>query len=329
MFKDNWEKSSLIHPLPQSTVVHMVRLAYPDKKLITCELLPGGCANLNYNIHISEDHKPRILRVYLRDSDAAFREHKLATLLKSTVPIPQIDFIGKFEKYHFSIAEYLPGISLRDLLLSDISYDISALMFEVGTVLAHISKYTFEQAGFFDKNLRVNPHASIDALLIFANECLASKSVFSVLSSDTLSKIKQMLNKYQSLLLDESATHLVHGDFDPANLLLNNINNTWKITGVLDWEFAFSGSNLWDIANMLRYAHQMPVEFEKAFLQGLHNEGLILPENWQITVHLYNLTSLLDCLKRADPTICPKQCADIVELIDYILSELDKIKNTP
>lgn len=323
MFKNNWEKTSALHPLPKSTVEHMARLAYPGKKLISCELLAGGCANLNYKILVSDEQKPLILRVYLRDSEAPSREQKLAALLKSTVPIPQSAFIGKLDNHHFSIAAFMPGMLLRDLLLSDIPYDLNALMFEVGTVLAHISKHTFAQAGFFDKNLNVTPHSSSEALFIFANECLASESVLSVLSGDTLSKIKQTLNQYQSLLLDDNQTHLVHGDFDPANLLVDNIDNTWKITGILDWEFAFSGSSLWDIANMLRYAHQMPVEFQNAFLEGLKNEGLLLPENWRITVHLFNISSLLDCLKRSDPKISPNQCADIVALIDHILSELD------
>lgn len=39
-----------------------------------------------------------------------------------------------------------------------------------------------------------------------------------------------------------------------------------------------------------------------------------------------NLSSLLDCLKRADFQYHPNQCADILELIEHILSELNFMK---
>lgn len=45
---------------------------------------------------------------------------------------------------------------------------------------------------------------------------------------------------------------------------------------------------------MLRYAHQMPTEFQNAFLKGIKDEGVKLPENWRIKVHMLNLLSLLD-----------------------------------
>ena len=97
------------------------------------------------------------------------------------------------------------------------------------------------------------------------------------------------------------------------------------MSGVLDWEFSFSGSVLWDVANMLRYAHKMPPEFQDAFLNGLDSGGVSLPENWSITIRLLNLLSLLDCLKRSAPDKRPNQCADIRGLIDHILLAFDNI----
>ena len=74
---------------------------------------------------------------------------------------------------------------------------------------------------------------------------------------------------------------------------------------------------------MLRYAHKMPHEFQDAFLNGLTSAGVTLPKDWHITIQLSNLLALLDCLKRSDPKNRPNQCADIRELIDHILSELN------
>jgi hypothetical protein len=66
----------------------MVQLVYPHKKLIFHELIAGGCANLNIKIQLEHDQNPLLLRVYLRDKNAAYREQKLGALLKQRVPIP-------------------------------------------------------------------------------------------------------------------------------------------------------------------------------------------------------------------------------------------------
>lgn len=325
MFKVDWEKTSVTYQLPEATIEKMVRLAYPDKKLTSSELIAGGCANLNYKIQLKDENQPLILRVYLRDKDAAAREQKLATLLKETAPVPLTHYIGELEGYHFAITEFMPGISLRDLLLGDAPHDLSAIMHEVGSILSRITAHEFSEAGFFDKELKIIPHSPSDDCLIFAKDCLKHETVLSVLTPDVITKISQVLAHYGYLFPDENEKHLVHADFDPANILVHKVDGSWKVSGVLDWEFSFSGSVLCDVANMLRYAHKMPPEFQDAFLKGLADGGVTLPENWRVTVNLLNLLSLLDVLQRSDPKNSPNQCTGIRELIDNILGELNKM----
>jgi Ser/Thr protein kinase RdoA (MazF antagonist) len=214
----------------------------------------------------------------------------------------------------------MPGIPLRDLLLGNEPHDLSAIMYEVGMMLASIGIHEFPHAGFFDKELNVIPPS--DNYLNFAKNCLKHETVLSVLTSETVLKINHALSYYGHLFPDENEKHLVHADFDPANILVHKVDGAWKVSGVLDWEFAFSGSMLCDVANMLRYAHKMPPAFQDAFLKGLSSGGVTLPRNWLITVQLLNLLSLLDCLQRSDPKNRHHQCADIFELISHILREL-------
>jgi aminoglycoside phosphotransferase (APT) family kinase protein len=117
-----------------------------------------------------------------------------------------------------------------------------------------------------------------------------------VLDPSVIAEIKESIDQHASLFPNSDEKHLVHGDFDPANILVDKINGSWVVTGILDWEFAFSGSCLWDVANMLRYAHKMPHKFQDAFLKGLADGGVTLPENLRITVNLLNLLLLLDIL---------------------------------
>ena len=325
MFKGSWEKTNVTHQLPEGMVEKMVSLAYHDQKLTSFELITGGCANLNYKIQLEHETQPLILRVYLRDTDATYREQKLATLLKEAVPVPLTHHIGELEGYHFAITEFMPGMSLRDFLLNNTSHDISAIMYEVGTILSKITEYEFLRAGFLNKELEVVPYESSDVIK-FAQDCLNDSTVLSALDPSMISKIQKAIEQYAFLFPTDNEKHLVHGDFDPANILVDNINGSWVVSGILDWEFAFSGSYLWDVANMLRYAHKMPPKFESSFTEALKKNGIILTAYWQTTTHLLNLSSLLDLLKRSDPQSHPNRCVDIRELIDHILSELERMK---
>jgi hypothetical protein len=158
MFKVDWEKTSVTYQLPEGMVEKMVRLAYPDKKITSSKLIAGGCANLNFKIQLENEKHPLILRVYLRDKDAAYREHKLATLLKETVLVSLTHYIGELEGHHFAITEFISGISLRDFLLSNAPEAIGAVMSEVGMILSKITAYEFSKAGFLNKDLRVVPY---------------------------------------------------------------------------------------------------------------------------------------------------------------------------
>jgi hypothetical protein len=170
MFKVTWEKISVTHQLSQGMVEKMLRLAYPDQTLISCELIAGGCANLNYKIQLKDESQPLILCVYLRDKDAAYREQKLAALIKETIPVPMTHFIFELEGYHFAIAEFMPGISLRDFLLGDALHDLSAIMYRVGTILSKITAYEFPKAGSLNHEIEVITYKSSDVIK-FAQGC--------------------------------------------------------------------------------------------------------------------------------------------------------------
>ncbi len=161
----------------------------------------------------------------------------------------------------------------------------------------------------------------------FISSCLQDTSITSKLTEEVCDLIKLYFDRYGNLLPGETEKHLVHADFDPANILVIQLGGQWQISAILDWEFSFSGSTLWDVANMLRYAHQMPASFQQSFLTGLKDSGTNLPHNWQVTTSLLNIFSLLDCLKRTNPNKTPLQCADIQALIKHILAVLRKIDN--
>lgn len=312
-FKHDWEKTDTLHSLPSNTIESMVKQAYPDEKLISFKIISGGCANLNIKIFLENVESPSILRIYLRDKEAAFREQKMAARLKQTAPVPLTYYIGDYEKHRFAVTQFIEGISLRDLLLSDSTFDLKPIMHEVGSLLAKIANQS---------EITSADQTSQAEYLMFAKKCLTNPTVSSQLGNQLISDIQLCLEKYQDAFPKPNERNLVHADFGPENILVNKINDTWRVTGILDWEFSFFGSTLLDVANMLRYAHHMPASFEAAFLAGLQVGGINLPHHWCISVHMLNLLALLDCLMRSNPQNQPKQCKDIKDLLTYIVNQL-------
>lgn len=323
-FKQNWEKTDLNYQLSAEMIDGMLALAFPEQKVHSKELISGGCANLNYRITLAPHEKPKILRVYLREHEAAYREQQIGTLLKNRIPIPEIYFIAEYGAHRFAIAEFMPGVSLRDLLLNNPKQVFRALMVDVGLMLTKIRKPHFKCAGCFDRDLNITEPIAQEGYRKYAQNSLKEPIVHELLTKEVVIQISDYFDQLHLFFPDEQEKNLVHADFDPANILVVEQGKGWQISGILDWEFAFSGSSLCDAANMLRYAHQMPTWFEEGFLEGLEIGGYSLPKNWHTSVYLLNLSSLLDCLVRSCDKR-PNQRKDICMLIDHILLQLRKL----
>ena len=288
-----------------------------------------GCANINVLSRLNISDTPVILRVYLRDKESVYREQKTSSLLLKKLPVPEFYHVGEYDGYTFAIIEYLPGQTLRDLLLKGKNPDISDIMFKVGRILGEIANIKFPSIGFFNKNLEVEKSITPDGFASFCFECLENNKVKAALPQEQREQIKNIFRVYKNLLPDEAEKNLVHADFDPANILVSEVNGEIEVSGILDWEFSFAGGALCDVANMLRYAHQMPDEYQDAFLKGLSGSGYGLPSSWQITVNLLNIVSLLDCMVRSDSENRPNQIKDIQELIAHILDVFSKVEVVP
>lgn len=317
-FKANHEKTDQHIEIPGQTIQAMIAAAFPGKELATYEIISGGCANLNIKISLVNELNHFILRVYLRDKTAAICEQKIAALIGQTVPIPKVYYVSDCDGYRFAITEYKSGITLRDLLLQNPEEIWKQVMFDAGKMLGEFHKYKFSTAGFFDINLSINPTPP-DGQFLFTMDCLNNNKVIETLGEEMVTKIRLLFLTHKQLLLNDSSPTLVHADYGPENILVDKSDDGWKITAILDWEFAYSDSWLIDVSNMLRYAHKMPHAFEEAFLQGINNAGLVLPDHWRLAVDLFNLSSLLDLIARYSLNERPNMRQDISELIEHIM----------
>ncbi|MBP9878114.1 MAG: aminoglycoside phosphotransferase family protein [Alphaproteobacteria bacterium] len=323
-FKANWEKTDKQIQLKPETIASMASKAFPNVPLLSYEVLSQGCANLNIKIVLKSGTYN--LRIYLRNREAAYREAHIASFMKFDIPIPEVFYIGDHTEdlttYLYVITKFMEGIPLRDLLLNYPESNWQNIMVDVGAILSEFRRLSFPHAGFFDEHFNIPKPFQPKDLICHIDTCLSNQNVQKALGNAMLQKLQDIFAKHSDYFPNESDATLVHGDFDPANILVHRIDDTWRISAILDWEFAFAGSFLWDVANMLRYAHHMPHCYQESFIKGIQEAGLELPENWQKTVALLNLSSLLDILSRHSIQEHPKQSQDISQLIKHHTSSL-------
>ena len=197
------------------------------------------------------------------------------------------------------------------------------LVHDAGSMLAEVGKVEFPFAGFFDRDLHVTKPFVGNCIRNEIKTFLQDPLVHERLGREVMGKIQHIFVKHADLLPDATHRHLVHGDFDPSNILVEKHHDRWRIAALLDWEFAFSGSRMWDVSNMLRYAHRMPAVYQESFLKGLQDAGVVLPAQWKKITHMLSLVSLIEAVARGNPQQSPNQYKDMYLLIDYQIEQLE------
>jgi hypothetical protein len=322
MLKADWEKTGEILSVGDEAIRAMAGQGLPGRDILSHEIIAGGCANLNVKISVAGRARPVILRIYVRDHAAAAREAAISRLVAPDIPAPEFLYVGAYGGYRFALADCIEGVTLRDLLL-DKGEDPLCAVHDAGRYCALLQKHRFAHPGPLDENAKVQAPGPPPDFVAFTDECLAHPFIRSCFGAAKSDRIAQLVEKNRALLPDAKQAFLVHGDYDPANILVRRDGAGWTVSGILDWEFASSGPWLWDVSNMLRYSHLLPPTYEGAFLEGLVDGGATLPPGWRVTMRLMNITSLLWILRNCANGDRPRTVADIARLTDYIADWLD------
>ncbi|MDJ0696634.1 MAG: phosphotransferase [Mastigocoleus sp. MO_167.B18] len=103
----------------------------------------------------------------------------------------------------------------------------------------------------------------------------------------------------KAYILDEINTHtpcLVDSDYGGSNILMQVTQKGWTVSGILDWEFAYSGSTLADIGHILRYPLSAKNRFEQNLIDGFVENGGFFPIKWKAMSKLLDLLAWVEFL---------------------------------
>jgi aminoglycoside phosphotransferase (APT) family kinase protein len=276
-------------------------VALPGRRVVAAHPLTGGYSNENVRV-VMAGGDAYVLRRYLRSNSCAL-ETALAARLAGVVPVPPVvaadpDGAGAGEPVLLSV--FMPGEQVGSVLPRLSPAEAADLGHSTGAALAAIGTVTFPAPGFFSGGVLEPGPPGLDpttGLPEFVDRCLTSGNAEGHLTRAELVALRGFAERAEPALTAVRGAHrLVHGDFNPKNMLAERRDGRWRLTAVLDWEYAFSSSPLFDVGNLLR--HPRPAGFADGFLAGFRHGGGGLPPDWRRISQALDLYSLADLLTR-------------------------------
>jgi aminoglycoside phosphotransferase (APT) family kinase protein len=309
VMKAGWERSNELIMPNMKTVRKILKPFLNEKRINHIQPLSGGLNNSNIKITTNNDEN-YVLRIYSKNNKRMVIEREIVNLLKKRFPVPQVlyfDFTCALFNYPFLILNWVQGVHLSEIIYRKNKKEISSAASAVGETLARIHKIKFPDSGFFDEKLNIIDYVKLNAnkFIMYIKESLVDGNVDKHLGSEVCNEILSFSQKHAHLIdnLGEQNS-LVHGDFNPLNIIMKEIDSNISISAILDWEYAFSGSPLIDIGNMLRYENVIFTELLHPFISSYQDNGGYLQDKWLQKAKLLDLIALCGLLNK-------KECGEV------------------
>ena len=267
----------------------------------SAERLLGGFANSNYKVSLSGITEALVVRIYVRDSHAAAREAAVLNLLRGYLPVARVLHLnqGRRGDQPYAVLTWMEGDPLNEILAELAPKDGSRVAYAVGSVLAAAQAIPPGALAKLSCAGLVAPDpAAPHSLLSFVHESLFEYGGRECLGRRLTDRLWRFVDE-RAPALSAIKDHglLVHGDFNPLNVLARPVRGQTEVSAVLDWEHAHLGSPLLDIGSMLRCQHDQFGWFEAPFLSGYADNGGILPSNWKSLGQMLDLANLCRLLR--------------------------------
>jgi Ser/Thr protein kinase RdoA (MazF antagonist) len=290
--------------------------------------LSGGFSTTNILLEFADGERC-VLRISSRQERLQM-EADLLDYLSSEAPEVLVPKILWRAPEHFSgglgafAMTYVDGhllASLEDNLSTASCRDICE---QLAFVAARIHDRRFAQCGLLGPGPKVtDPFASYAAGTVgFMQSSLENANLQRRVGAERCRRLHHCLT-HRPDLHEPSMTHqLCHSDFNQKNFLIRrNTHGRYELAAVLDWEFAFSGSGVIDIGNLLRFEPESPAVESSWFADAYRAAGGHLDKAWREQALFADL--LAQCAFLINPEELPNTFRTAIGVIDRTLAVLD------
>ncbi len=298
------------HPfivLGQRQITDLLQPVFRGAVVTAFEPLPGGFANTLYRVFVHGRTGPVVLRIYTHDPLACRKEVALAQRLVGKVPMAEVlyaDTSCQRIKYPYSVLSWVDGVLIDFVLRHGDRGDVRQAGEAAGATLAAISSVPFDQRGLLGPDLEIAQPLGEPAVACkqFIARCLAQGAAINALGAELAAELWLFVMSNVALLDDApGGAWLTHGDYKPTNLLVYRDGSLWQMSGVLDWEFSFAFTPLFDLGQILRHDLTLPPPFESAVTSGFVAHGGVLPPHWKAMVKMLDFMNLCDFAAAPEP----------------------------
>jgi aminoglycoside phosphotransferase (APT) family kinase protein len=292
-------------------------------------LLEGGFSTTNILLEFADGD-----RCVLRLSSHHGRLKMEADLLRylsreaPEVPVPKVlwcasaDFPGGLRAFAMT---YIEGRVLADIEDSLSIADCRDICEQLALAAARIHDLRFAHCGLLGPGPKVTePFTSYAGGTVgFIQSCLDNANLQRRLGAERCHHLHHCLT-HRPDLHEPSVTHqLCHSDFNQKNFLIHrDAHGRHHLAAVLDWEFAFSGSSVIDIGNLLRFENESPAVENIWFADAYRAAGGHLDKAWREQALFADLLS--QCAFLTDPEELSKTFRTATGVIDRTLAVLDR-----
>ncbi len=323
-----WDRRSALVTVETETLERLLAPRWPDARITSAAHVSGGLANTNYRVTLLGQEHPIVVRFYTREPQACAREAALLRLVAGVVPVPRTLYVepeaGRFT-YPYIVLSWEPGIPLIDALADLPPEEGPSLAAALGEVAAHIGSFTFAEPGFFGPDLSIRERLVIGpaGLRHYLRELLVEGRAGERLGHDLTARLLTQVDAHADELAPLSDQRaLIHADYKDGNILVERGPDGWRVTAVLDWEFAFAGASVFDLGSLLRREATLPLGFAAACVAAYRAHGGFAPTGWRRMTLLMDLINLCDFLNA--PDLRAGMRADVSGLIRATVERLER-----
>jgi aminoglycoside phosphotransferase (APT) family kinase protein len=296
----DWRRGQPFLELDDDALGRVLAAAGLPGSVSAAEPLSAGLRNTNYRVTLAGESRPVVVRLYTADPSACRREAALVALAAARgVPVPTFLALAPEADPPVAVTTWIDGVGLDELLRAGQPGGIESAARDAGRVLAAIHSIGLSGTGFLAADLSVATPLDVAAEWPAHVEHFLAGRAGERLGGALRERLRGFVGAHAARLLPlAGAETLVHGDYKPWNLLARPGDRGWSIAGVLDWEFAFAGCRLVDVAVFLRQEARLPDGYAGWFADGYASAGGRLPPDWRALAKLLDVLNLCSMLDR-------------------------------
>lgn len=264
-------------------------------------LITEGLSTTNYKVRVKHQKQQYLVKLYPLNRLDNIIEYAFMSQLRGVINVPEIHIFDTSKtliKYDYMIMDFIEGNTLSRYIEEQMTFD-SNLAHQLGSSLSKIHFTKFDRMGLLDKHHKIKKTLiPISELINFYQSTYAG----SHLSVNSVKHLEFIDRKYKEILrnIDYDCV-LSHGDFNPNNIIVDEMLNLWFI----DFEYSMSAPKYYDIGKLFRnrsyYNDYMTAETINSFTKGYQETSQdSLPINWLEYSKVVDITSLLGLINKKE-----------------------------